>query len=259
MSGTAVTTVTGDAPAPLVLLAHGSPDPRHAAGAEAVAGRVRALAGERPVHLAYLDHHPPSVGDVAAALPPGTGGVLAPLLLTAATHVRDDVPDATRALAAATGARWAVAGALGPDPLLLDACEELLARAGTTPDPGTAVVLVLGGSSARDAVTAAGDAAAAERTARGWGPWVAAALSGGEPLEDAVRRLRGTTGVSRVVAVTYMVADGILRDRMVEQARGLGVDLAPGTLGQTQALARLVLRRAGEAAPLPEETEPVSR
>ena len=248
--------MTADAHSPLVILAHGSPDPRHAAGAEAVADRVRALAGERPVHLAYLDHHPPSVADVAATLPPGTGGVLAPLLLTAATHVRDDVPEAARALTTATGARWAVAGALGPDPLLLDACEELLARGGMTPDPGTAVVLVLGGSSARDAVTAAGDAAAAERTARGWGPWVAAALSGGEPLEHAVRRLRSTEGVRRVVAVTYMVADGILRDRMVEQARALDVPVAAGTLGETEALARLLLRRADAARAA---TEPVRR
>ncbi|GAA1907591.1 sirohydrochlorin chelatase [Lapillicoccus jejuensis] len=242
-----MTTTTGDDPTPLVLLAHGSPDPRHAAGAEAVADRVRALTGDRPVHLAYLDHHGPSVDDVATALPAGTGGVLAPLLLTAATHVRDDVPEAARTLASTTGAGWAVAAALGPDPLLLDACEELLARGGTTPDPGTAVVLVLGGSSARDAITAAGDAAA-ERTARGWGPWVAAALSGGEPLEDAVRRLRATAGVRGVVAVTYMVADGILRDRMVEQARALDVDVAPGTLGETGALARLLLRRAAEAS-----------
>lgn len=55
----------------IVILAHGSPDPRHAAAVEAITGRVRQIVGARAVHTAYLDHHGPSATEVAAV---ATGG-----------------------------------------------------------------------------------------------------------------------------------------------------------------------------------------
>ena len=141
----------------IVLLAHGSPDPRHAKGVEAVAEQVRQR-WPGQVHAAYLDHHPPSAPDVAARL---DGGVLVPLLLTTAYHVKHDVPAAAAAMNAAGPGVFPVAAALGPDRLLFAAAEELVARAGLEPDPRTGVVLFAGGSSDRDAITAIGDAAAA--------------------------------------------------------------------------------------------------
>lgn len=230
-------------PGAIVLLAHGSPDPRHAAAVEAITERVRLLVAPRPVHTAYLDHHPPTVADVAAA---AAGGVLTPLLLTRATHIRDDVPAAAREMTALGRGDYAVADALGPDELLFTACEQLLVAAGWAPHPGTAVVLYAGGSSAREAITAIGDSAG-ERRGRGWGPWTVAALAGGDPLPVVVERLRGDADVERVVVVSYMVADGILRDRMVAVCDGLGVPIAEGTLGDTPALAALLVRRAVEA------------
>ncbi|MDQ2757115.1 MAG: sirohydrochlorin chelatase [Actinomycetota bacterium] len=227
----------------IVLLAHGSPDPRHASVVEAVTSRVREIVGERPVHTAYLDHHAPSATDVAAV---ASGGVLTPLLLTRATHIRDDVPVAARDMGALGRGSYVVADALGPDALLFEACEELLGRAGWSPRPQTAVVLYSGGSSAREAVTAIGEGAA-QREDRGWGPWTVAALAGGEPLDVVVDRLRSDRAVNQVVVVTYVVADGILRDRMVATCREVGVPVAEGTLGDTDALAHLVVRRAEQA------------
>lgn len=75
-----------------------------------------------------------------------------------------------------------------------------------------------------------------------------AALAGGDPLPVVVDRLRSDPSVERVVVLSYMVADGILRDRMVQVCDDLGVPIADGTLGETQALARLLIRRADEAA-----------
>ena len=236
-----------DAGAAVVLLAHGSPDPRHAAGVDAITARVRQLVAPRPVHTAYLDHHAPSATDVASV---AHGGALVPLLLTRATHVRDDVPVAAAAMTGLGRGRYAVAAALGPDELLFVACDQLLAAAGIAPDPGTAVVLYAGGSSDREAVAAIGAAAADARSGRGWGPWTVAALAGGDPLDAVVGRLRDDPAVREVVVVSYMVADGVLRDRMLDRAREAGVPLVEGTLGDTEALARLVVQRADEAVTL---------
>ena len=230
-----------DAAPSLVLLAHGSPDPRHAAGVEKVAEQVRRR-WPGHVHAAYLDHHPPSATEVAKRL---DGGVLVPLLLTTAYHVKTDVPEAAAAMDALGRGRYAVAGALGPDPLLFTAADELLARAGFRPDPHTGVVLFAGGSSDREAISAIGDAVA-EQILAGWGPWGVAALAGGDDVEAVADRLRAE-GARRVLVVTYMVAEGVLRDRMVTHAEKAGAEVVPGTLGQTDALADLLVHRAREA------------
>ena len=227
----------------VVLLAHGSPDPRHAVGVAAVVDHVRRLAPSRGIHTAYLDHHPPSATDVAGRL---TGGVLVPLLLTRATHVRGDVPVAAAEMTALGHGAYAVAGALGPDELLFVACEELLAAGKFARDERTAVILYAGGSSDREAIAAIG-AAAAARAGRGWGPWTVAALAGGDTLAEVVERLHADPAVDRVLVLSYMIADGVLRDRMVAQAQQVGVEFVPGTLSETDALAELVLVRAAGA------------
>lgn len=74
-----------------------------------------------------------------------------------------------------------------------------------------------------------------------WGSWDVAALDGGQSVEQVVAGLRETS--EQVVAVSFMVAEGILRDRMVERCRALGVDMVPGALARTSALADLVIAR----------------
>jgi sirohydrochlorin ferrochelatase len=223
----------------VVLLAHGSPDPRHARGVEALAARVRGLAPGRAVHTAYLDHHPPTPAEAAAAA--GRGAVV-PVLLTPAYHVRVDVPDAVSAMgAAAPGPFWATAS-LGPDPLLLAAAAEVLDRAGIAPDPGTAVVLYAAGSSDSAAVATITATLAAHPPAGDWGPWRVAALDGGQALPAVLGEL--PSEVRRTVAVSFMVAEGILRDRMVTACDDAGIPMVAGTLADTDAVARLVLRRA---------------
>ena len=68
---------------PIILLAHGSPDPRHATGIAALATRVAAV-GEAAVHVAYLDHHGPTPADAARA---AGRGVVVPALLSSGYHV----------------------------------------------------------------------------------------------------------------------------------------------------------------------------
>ena len=107
------------------------------------------------------------------------------------------------------------------------------------------MVLFAGGSSDREAISAIGDAVA-EQILAGWGPWGVAALAGGDDVEAVADRLRAE-GARRVLVVTYMVAEGVLRDRMVTHAEKAGAEVVPGTLGQTDALADLLVHRAREA------------
>lgn len=223
----------------IVLLAHGSPDPRHAQGVEALATHVRALVPHRPVHTAYLDHHPPSPKEAGVAL--GTHAVVVPVLLTPAFHAKVDVPTAVDDLTQASGSRVSLASPLGPHELLLDAAEELLAAQGISPDPTTAVLLYAAGSSDSDAVATVGRTLA-EHPREGWGPWSVAALEGGSSIDQVLRRLPDE--VDRTVVVSFMVAEGILRDRMAQHCGRAGVSMVAGALAQTSAVAHLVLERA---------------
>lgn len=225
----------------LVLLAHGSPDRRHAEGVEHLAALVRRLAPGRPVHTAYLDHHRPDPGAAARSAP--HGAVVVPVLLTPAYHARVDVPDAVARMRAVTGADYRATTSLGPDPLLVRASRELVAGS-ESPRPGSAVILYAAGSSDSAAVATIRETVEAGGPVPGWGPWVVAALDGGADLREVVERLRATAGVRRVVVAAFTVAEGVLRDRMAGNAREVGLELVPGALSHTRALAELVLRRA---------------
>ncbi|MEV6349871.1 CbiX/SirB N-terminal domain-containing protein [Actinoplanes sp. NPDC051851] len=110
----------------VVMVAHGSRDPRAAVATESLA---RALRRSRPgwgVRASYLDHDGPRPLEVLAGLPAGSRAVLVPLLLTEAYHGRVDLPAVLRD-AAGLPVRVTMSRVLGPSsPLLLDAlCAKL--------------------------------------------------------------------------------------------------------------------------------------
>jgi sirohydrochlorin ferrochelatase len=229
-----------DALPDIVLLAHGSPDPRHRQGVEQLASGVRRLAPHRGVHPAYLDHHPPTPAE--AAHDAGHPLVVVPVLLTPAYHARVDVPLAVANMSGVTPQPVQATPALGPHLLLLDAAVELLAAGGVSPGSDTGVVLFAAGSSDSAAVASIGETLRAHPQEPPWGPWRVAALGGGLALTDVVDRLRPQ--VERVVCVAFMVAEGVLRDRQAAQCAAVGVPLVDGALSGTEALAQLVLVRA---------------
>ncbi|MFI8080841.1 sirohydrochlorin chelatase [Kitasatospora sp. NPDC086009] len=244
---------------PLLLIAHGSRDPRHAATVAGVVEQVRALRPGLEVATAYLDHCAPRIPQVAGRLP---AAVAVPLLLNRAFHAKHDIPAALRA----AGADLPVADVLGParprvadaapatgplpvpSPLLLAALDRRLAGAGLAVGSPvvrarTGVVLAAAGSSdpAADAATRA--VAAEWRRTRGWaGVEVAYASAGGPRVPAAAAALRAA-GARRVAVAPYLLAPGLLPDRIVDAAAEAEADVLAEVLGAAPEIARLVLRR----------------
>lgn len=235
----------------LLLIAHGSRDPRHAATVAALVEEVRARRPGIEVATAYLDHCAPRIPQVVGRL---ADAVAVPLLLNRAFHAKHDIPAALRA----AGSRLPVADVLGPSPLLLDALDRRLAEAGlAVGSPAvrarTGVVLAAAGSSdpAADAATRA--VAAEWRRTRGWaGVEVAYASAAGPRVPDALAALRAA-GAERTAVAPYLLAPGLLPDRIAAAAGD--ADLLSAVLGPSPEVAALLLarydraRRAAEAAP----------
>ncbi|MBW1600676.1 sirohydrochlorin chelatase [Streptomyces sp. JJ66] len=232
----------------LLVVAHGSRDPRHAATVAALCDRVRALRPGVRVEVGHLDFNAPSVPRALARLhAEGVREVVAlPLLLTRAFHAKSDIPAVLRE-ASARLPRLAVrqADVLGPDPLLHRALERRLREAGldAADIPSTGVVLASAGSSDPEAIAAIAETAREWRRTTGWCAVRPAFASASPPrTADAVRALRAD-GVRRVVVAPYVVAPGFLPDRIAAGAREAGADLLAPVLADAPELARLLLRR----------------
>lgn len=87
----------------LILLAHGSPDPRWRAPFEKLTATLKAKLGTDRVKLAYLEYVAPSLEDVAGELArEGEGQCrlrILPLFMSGGGHVARDIPTLVAALA----------------------------------------------------------------------------------------------------------------------------------------------------------------
>ncbi|RDD86257.1 sirohydrochlorin chelatase [Streptomyces parvulus] len=226
----------------LLVIAHGSRDPRHAATVHALVRRVRALRPDVRVETGFLEFNVPSVPGVLESLATeGVRDVVAlPLLLTRAFHAKTDIP----AVLADAPARLNVrqAEVLGPSPLLLAALERRLYEAGLTPadKSSTGVVLASAGSSDPEAIAVIAEIAREWRRS-GWCAVRPAFASASLPrTEDAVRELR-ELGCARVAVAPYVLAPGRLPDRIARGAAG--ADVLADVLGPSPEAARVLLER----------------
>lgn len=229
----------------LMLVAHGSRDPRHAATVAAIADRVRARRPDLAVAPAFLDFDHPGARECADVLAAGGASdvVAVPLLLTSAFHDKVDLPAVLRDDHGVEIRRSAV---LGPSRLLVRALERRLAEAGVrrADRASTGLVLAAAGSTDPEAV------AVIRRIARvwagsGWRAVLPAFATGSSPTgvpapEDAVRALRAD-GVRRVAVARYVICPGRLSDRIEHGAAG--ADVVAAELGDAPELVRLVLDR----------------
>ena len=270
--------MTGGPAGPIVLVAHGSRDPRAASATRAL---VRAVVAEQPgveVRAGYLEHTRPGPVQVLRALEAAghRRASVVPLLLTHAYHGRIDLPGAIAA-ARAGGLRMpvAVTDVLGPvsgavDELLLAGLRRRLAEAGALPDTmdggrgggpqggraGTADGgrarpvdggvdgIVLAAAGTRDAeARQTVDMAAAALGDRLGVPCLAGYASAAPPTAGAaVARLRAA-GAERVAVAAYFLAPGRLYETACASARTAGAVAVAAPLAGAPELARLVLAR----------------
>ncbi|MFI9201899.1 sirohydrochlorin chelatase [Streptomyces sp. NPDC053048] len=250
----------------LLLVAHGSRDPRHAATVAALRDRVAARRPGLRVEVGFLDFCAPSVPRVLERLAAeGVREVVAlPLLLTRAFHAKADLPAVlARAGSALPGLTVRRANVLGPSALLTAALERRLDEAGAVAGErgSTGVVLASAGSSDPEAIAVIAEIAREWRHT-GWCAVRPAFASASAPrTEDAVRALRAE-GVRTVAVAPYVLAPGRLPDRIAAGARAAGADVLADVLGPAPEVITLLLRRYDEAratARLVRGSTPVTR
>jgi sirohydrochlorin ferrochelatase len=238
-------------PAPVVLVAHGSPDPRSGAAVR----RLTAAVGRRwpaPVTAAFLESDRPDPVTALRALADSAGRsvvvVVVPALLTPGYHGRVDLPAVLNRSAVDSGHIAVLTPVLGPAgpgdppaPLLLGALQWQLSALDIAYD---GVVLVAAGSRDPIARSTVDDVALALSVALGL-PCVAGFATGpgldGAAAAAQVRAL----GARRIVAASYFLAPGRLFDIATAGARAAGALAIAGPLADAPALAELVVLRAG--------------
>ncbi|MEV0153130.1 CbiX/SirB N-terminal domain-containing protein [Micromonospora sp. NPDC050686] len=233
---------------PVVLVAHGSRDPRAAEATRALARAVGAAWPGLPVVPSWLDHTEPGPAAVLRELAVAghRTAVVVPLLLTAAYHRRVDLPAAVAAARAdAPGLTVRVADVLGPlggpvDGALLAGLRRRLAEAG----PGEYDALVLAAAGTRDAGArgSVGRVAAALGAALRVPARVSYASAAPPDTGAAVARLRGR-GARRVAVAAYFLAPGLFHDAVAVAARNAGAVAVADPLTDVPELAELVRRR----------------
>ncbi|MFE2421211.1 sirohydrochlorin chelatase [Streptomyces hokutonensis] len=235
-------------PPALVLVAHGSRDPRALSTVRALVERVRELRPGLPVHLGHIELNEPRLTDTLTALGP-TDAVLVPLLLARGYHVKRDIPG----LAAETQARARVAPPLGPHPLLVETLYGRLVEAGWGEQPrrGSAVVLAAAGS--RDPDSKLDTNHTAQLLADRLGvPVIPAYASAATPTVSTAVRALAARGHHRVAVASCFTAPGRFATQCAEAAPWI----ASAPLGAHPAMARLVLHRYDQAMSTTEATAP---
>ncbi|MGC4894180.1 sirohydrochlorin chelatase [Micromonospora sp. DT31] len=238
---------------PVVLVAHGSRDPRAAAATRALAGAVASVSPGRQVLPSWLDHTDPRPAEVLRGLVAAghDRAVLVPLLLTAAYHRKVDIPAAVAA--AGAGLRVRVTDVLGPvggavDARLLAGLRRRLAEATAGESAGPdAVVLAAAGTRDPAARASVGRVAAAFGAGLGVPCRVSYASAAPPEVGDAVARLRAA-GARRVAVAAYFLAPGRFHDGVRATAHAAGAVAVADPLTDLPELADLVRRRVDAAA-----------
>jgi sirohydrochlorin ferrochelatase len=233
--------VTATSRPTLLLVAHGSADPRATTTSRELRDAVARRVPDVAVHLGFLDHAAPHPAQLIAALPPGPI-VLVPLLLAAAFHVHVDIA-AVADGARATGRRVAVSAALAPHPLLLAAAHDRLHEAGI--DTGSALVLAAAGTSDPEA-NAMTELVAKTLAAQRGTHIVAAYASAAEPtVSQALSTLQAEH--DQVGVLTWLLSPGRFADTIATAAIAAG---APYTaaLGPHPGVADALVDRYNAAA-----------
>lgn len=235
----------------VLLVAHGSRDPRAATVAHDVAAGLEygglgaadaPTAGGLAVAAAFLELAEPNTEQALDALVGrGVGEVtVVPFLLGRAYHAKTDLPDVRRAVTD-RGLELRVADVLGPDPLLATLLRRRIAETRAEFD---AVVLAAAGSS--DPEGNAGVRELAELLTGELGvPVSAGYASAARP--DPAAAVTEARAYGRVLVATYLLAPGYFADTVAAATRNAGAVAVTEPLGAAPEIVRLVAERVRAA------------
>jgi sirohydrochlorin ferrochelatase len=229
----------------LLLVAHGSRDPRAAVVAQEVAAAVGLRVPDLAAEAAFLElaePDPPSALDELALRQVRTVTVL-PFLLSHAYHSKIDLPGVAAA-ARTRGLRVRTGAVLGPHGLLLDAVERRLVDTDTAYD---ALVLAAAGSTDPDA-NASVEGVAAALSERLRVPVVAGYASAAKPTVSEAVRQSYASGAKLVAVATYLLAPGFFADSVRDSALSAGAVAVSEPLGPAPEIVQLVIERLREAS-----------
>jgi sirohydrochlorin ferrochelatase len=220
----------------VLLVAHGSRDPRAQGATRALARTVAAVRPGIDVRVAFLEQVAPQPAAVLASMPPRT--VVVPLLLTNAFHGSVDLP------AQVAGFDCVIADTLGePSAKLLAALTARLPR-----EPFDGLVLAAAGTRVAQARGTVERVAVALSDRFGV-PCAVGYAAGATPSgASAVDTLRAR-GARKVAVASYFLAPGRLYDLVTASAFGAGAIAAAQPLGASWSLAELILERIGDCVP----------
>jgi sirohydrochlorin cobaltochelatase len=239
---------------PLLIVGHGTVDPAGVGEFTAFVDRMRARLAPIDVAGGFIELSAPSVNEAWQELADRGHRRLAavPLVLVAAGHAKGDIPAALqREVHRHPDSSYRFGRPLGPHPILLDLLAERIGATSAEP-ADTAVVLVGRGSTDPDANAEVCKVARLLQETRGFAFVETAFVSLAEPnVADGLRRAK-LLGARRVVVAPYFLFDGVLPQRVNQQAVAFGqsnpdVDvLVAGHIGDCAGLADLVAERYHE-------------
>ena len=219
---------------PLLLVAHGSRDPRANATTRALARVVAAAHPGLDVRVSFLELASPGPAVVLRRL--AQRAVIVPLLLTNAYHGRIDLP------AQVAGFDVAVAPPLGGPSVHLMAGLAKRLDAAIARDAYDGLVLAAAGTRMAEARVVVEEAGAQLGAALGVPVEVAYAAGAMPTGGEAVAALRAR-GATRIAVASYFLACGRLYDTVTGSAVRAGAVAVAEPLGASWDLARLILER----------------
>lgn len=219
----------------LVLIAHGSPDPRSAHCTRKLAAQLQRNWTAGPVVAAFMEHNEPRLDGAVRQL--DMEGeldiIVVPLLLSRAFHGRVDIPRAIAGVREISAATIRCAEVIGADEALLPALERALPAA-------VPVVLAVAGTRDVAAQQDLDELTEAWSRSRGTAVTVGHASQGTPDIATAIAELESAHGTTAAIA-SFVLFEGILPDRIAAAA---GARYVTPPLFNSPELADIVIARA---------------
>ena len=241
----------------LLVVGHGSRDPRGAREFHELVDLVRRRNPSLPVEGGFIELSRPPISECVDRLAQsGVRNVAAvPLMLLAAGHAKDDIPATlVREKVSHPGMTFGYGRALGIRPELLELMDERISAVVPELEKEETAVLVVGrGSSDPDANSDLFKIARLFYEGRPY-PIVEGSFVSMTPpnVADGLERCR-TIGAKRVVVFSYFLFTGVLEERIREQSEAFaaktpGIEVRyAGYFGPDERIADLVVERYTEA------------